>query len=87
MVGMRISPADSEVVDRFAADGAPVSLFLDLVESPHSRLVFEMEEPESMPRTICTASERDRCFSFLILDDTPASIGSAYSAHRFYFVE
>jgi hypothetical protein len=87
MVGMRIGPADSELADGFAADDAPVSVFLDFVESPHPRLVFEIEEPESMPVTIRAAGERDRCFSFLILDDTPVSIGSAYSAHRFYVVE
>jgi len=84
---MRISPTDSELADGFTADDAPVPVFFDLVESPHPRLVFEIEEPEPMPGTIRAASERDLCFSFLILDDTPVSIGSTYSTHRFYIVE
>jgi len=33
-VRMRISPADSELADRFAADDMPVSVCLDFVESP-----------------------------------------------------
>jgi hypothetical protein len=81
------STADSELTDRFTAYDAPVSVFLDFVETPHPRLVFEIEEPEPMPGTICTASERDRCFSFLILDDPAVSLGSTYSAHRLYVVD
>lgn len=87
MVGMRISPTDSELADGFAADDAPVPVLFDFVESPHPRLIFEMKEPEPMPGTIRAAGECDCCFSFLILDDAPVSLGSAYSAHRFYVVE
>jgi hypothetical protein len=87
MVGMWFSPTDSELSDRFTVDNTPAAVFLDFVESPHLRLFSNMDEPEPMPGAIHAASERDRCFGFLILDDAPVSLGSAYFAHRFHAME
>jgi len=83
VIEMGFGLADSELLDGFAADDSPTSVFLDFVESPQARMVFELEKPKPMSRPIRTAGECNRCFGLSILGDTSISLGSTSSFHAF----
>lgn len=47
-IRLRIGLSYPELFDGFAADNSPGSTFFDLVDAPHSGLLFETDEPEAM---------------------------------------
>ena len=70
-----------ELFDGFAADNSPGSPFFDLVDSPHSWLLFETEKPEAVPRTVRTTGEGDGCFGFAASVDSSVPLGWISPTH------